>query len=385
MEFAWPPEALRFASEVSDFLDQELPDWWSITSNTLTAGQRHFEFCRGFAEKLANRGYLMPNWPREYGGREVSSWELYKLSEVFHTRGEPRGQHYMSANWVGPAIMRYGTAEQKSFFLPQMASGLIQFCQGFSEPGAGSDLAAIRTRATRDGDQYAINGQKIWTSYAATADYCVLLARTDPASQRRDGISMLLVPTNLPGITIRPIPNLLGIEGGEHGFCEIFFDDVRIDISARLGAENGGWAAAMDALAFERVGQPRFARALRLLDLTAEQCAQRGELEDPIVAEKLGLAIAACQAARVLNYRVVDSRARAEPPGPEGNVARMASVQADQLAADMVFALSPDALDDDSMADEAMRSAMPAGHAAGSIEVNLNIIAERLLGLPRAS
>lgn len=385
MEFDWPKDALELERELSRFLDESLPSWWDVTSNTLTAGKRHFDFCRSFAPELAKHGYLMPHWPHQYGGREASSWELYKLTEVLFIRGEPRGQHYMSANWVGPAIMRYGNQEQKDFFLPRIAGGLIQFCQGFSEPQAGSDLAALRTSATREDDYYVVNGQKVWTSYAATADYCFLVVRTESGSTRHRGISVLLMPTNLAGLTIRPIPNMLGIHGGEHGFCEMFFDDVRVPASALLGPENEGWKVALDALAFERIGQPRFARALHLLDQVADRRASDSTPMSAAELERLGRAVSACQAARVLNYRVVDARARSEPPGPEGNVARLASVQADQLAADVIFDLSPDALQDDSMADEALRSAMPAGHAAGSIEVHLKIVAERMLGLPKGA
>ncbi|TAK53907.1 MAG: acyl-CoA dehydrogenase [Gammaproteobacteria bacterium] len=378
MEFDWPEEALAFRKEVSAFLDHELPAWWDIGVNTLTAeaGSPHHEFCREFCAKLAQHGYLTPHWPAEYGGREAGAWELFALTEVLSACGDPRGQQYMNVNWIGPAIMRYGTPEQKRHFLPKMSRGEIQFCQGFSEPDAGSDLAALRTTAIRDNDEYVVNGQKVWTSYALTADFCFLLVRTSPGSRGPTGISVLLVPMNLPGLIARPIPNIM-----DHGFCELFFDELRVPVSSRLGPEDDGWAVAMDALTFERIGMARFARALRLLDELIGRLRRSGEMSRPGTAERIGRAIAACHAARAVAYRVIDARARSLPPGPEGNVARLASNWAEQFAVDAIFELSRDAVETGSLADGALRSALPSGHATGSVEVNLGIIAKRLLGL----
>jgi alkylation response protein AidB-like acyl-CoA dehydrogenase len=378
MEFDWPEEALAFRKEIVAFLERELPPWWDISVNTLTAaaGAPHHEFCREFSAKLASHGFLTPHWPTEYGGRDAGAWELFALSEVLSEYGDPRGQQYMNVNWIGPAIMRYGTPEQKVYFLQRMSRGDLQFCQGFSEPDAGSDLAALRTTAIRDGDDYVVNGQKVWTSYALTADYCFLVVRTDPASRGPAGMAALLVPMNLPGLTVRPIPNLM-----DHGFCELFFDDFRAPISSRLGPENEGWKVAMDALTFERIGMARFARALRLLDELIRRLKRSGKSTGPAAAERIGRAIAACHAARAVAYRVIDARARSLPPGPEGNLARLASNWAEQFAVDVIFDLSPDALEAGSLADEALKSALPSGHATGSVEVNLGLIAKRALGL----
>ncbi|MBS0613771.1 MAG: acyl-CoA dehydrogenase family protein [Proteobacteria bacterium] len=378
MDFEWPERALAIRKEICDFLDRELPPWWDINVNTLTAeaGAAHHDFCRDFSIKLAKHGYLTPHWPREYGGRDAGAWELFALSEVLSAYGDPRGQQYMNVNWIGPAIMRYGTTEQKEYFLGRMSRGELQFCQGFSEPGAGSDLAALRTSAIRDGDTYVVNGQKVWTSYAVTADYCFLLVRTDPHSRGPAGLSTLLVPMGTPGLTVRPISNLM-----DHGFCELFFDDCRVPIASRLGAENQGWKVAMDALSFERIGMARYARALKLLDEMIKRLRTSGELDNPVTAERVGQAIAACHAARALAYRVIDARARSLPPGPEGNVARLASIWAEQIAVDAIFDLTHDAVEAGSLGDQALKSALPSGHATGSIEVNLGIIAKHGLGL----
>ena len=174
--------------------------------------------------------------------------------------GEPRGGQYMNVNWIGPTLIRYGSEAQQARYLPPIAEGRALWCQGFSEPGSGSDLASLRTRAVRDGDDYVVNGQKIWTSYAGLADTCFLLART--SDDRKAGISILLVPMDTPGITVRQIPSLIG-EGDIH---EVFFDDLRVPPSARLGEEGQAWEIVAYSLRNERLGIPRYAFARAALD-----------------------------------------------------------------------------------------------------------------------
>jgi alkylation response protein AidB-like acyl-CoA dehydrogenase len=380
MEFGWDADTVAFREEIASFLDAELPDWWKPTNHTILSGERHHTFCREFAPRLAARGYHVPHWPSEYGGRDASPWQVAVIAEEMWRRGEPRGQQYYGANWIGPAIIRYGSDEQKRYFLPRVAAGEIRWCQGFSEPDAGSDLAALRTAAVRDGDEYVVNGSKIWTSYAQAAEWCILVVRTDPAAERHSGISVLLVPMDSPGLEVREIKGCVG----EHAFCELFLTDVRVPVHNRLGPENDGWAVTLDALAFERVGAPRYERARYVLQCAVEQLRARKGFDDPIIASRLGEAVASIEAARLLNYRIVDQKARALPPTAEGNVARLASVRAEQLAMDVLFdALGDESLVDGSLADQGMRSAMPAGLAAGSSEVNLNIIARQFLGLPK--
>jgi alkylation response protein AidB-like acyl-CoA dehydrogenase len=205
--------------------------------------------------------------------------------------------------------MSYGTPEQKTFHLPKISSGNVFWCQGFSEPEAGSDLVSLRTLALRDGDGYVINGSKIWTSYVNYADYCFLIARTDPASKRHQGISVLLVPMDTPGVEVREIPSVVG----DRYFFEVFFSDARVPVSCRLGPENEGWEVVQYALAFERVGAARYARAADILDELAELARARGMLEDPTILEKLGEARAICEASRMLTYRVIDLRRRRTP------------------------------------------------------------------------
>jgi alkylation response protein AidB-like acyl-CoA dehydrogenase len=303
---------------------------------------------------------------------------LAVLGEELWSRGEPRGPQYMNANWIGPSIMAYGTPDQKQRYLPPIAQGRVVWCQGFSEPQAGSDLAALRTAAVADGDEYVVNGSKIWTSYADIADHCYLLVRS--ANDDRKGISVLLVDMATPGIDVRPIRGIVG----EHSFCEVFFTDVRVPAANRLGDEGKGWKVVRDALSYERVGAPRWARAARLLDQAVCEALDQKRLEDLRLQDAVGRAWTACEAARVLYYRVIDERARNLPPSPNANVARVAMVEAERLVAEACMALGgTDALRYDSVANHQMRKSMAAGVAAGTYEIQLNLVARELLKLPR--
>jgi alkylation response protein AidB-like acyl-CoA dehydrogenase len=299
---------------------------------------RSFEF----AAKLAERGWLTPHWPSEYDGSEATAWEHIILGEEMWSRGEPRGPQYMNVNWIGPAIMMSGTAEQKDYHLKRISAGDVIWCQGFSEPDAGSDLAALSTAAIRDGDEYVVNGQKVWTSYANSAEFCFLLVH-------------------------------------------LYFTDMRVPASCLLGPENEGWSVVRRALSYERVGSPRYARAAFMLDEIARWAQARGKLGDPAVAERLALARARCEAARLLAYCVIDDRNKQRPPGPNAYVARVAMVQADRAVGELgMDILGGEGLAAGSLADEQFRSALPAGVAAGTLEVQLNLVSRAVLGLPRS-
>jgi alkylation response protein AidB-like acyl-CoA dehydrogenase len=261
-----------------------------------------------------------------------------------------------------------------------ISKGKVLWSQGFSEPEAGSDLVALRTLALRDGDDYVVNGSKIWTSYVNHAEYCFLLVRTDPNSKRHRGISVLLCPTDLPGIEIREIPSVVG----ERYFHEVFFDDVRVPVANRLGPENEGWEVVAHALQYERVGAARYARAALTLDELARRAAELGLLEDSSILERFGAARATCEAARMLVYRVIDLRNQGSPPTADTNVARVAGTMAEQAVSELALEIfGPDALEYGSFADSHFRLAMTAGVAVGTTEINLNLVASRFLGLPR--
>jgi alkylation response protein AidB-like acyl-CoA dehydrogenase len=285
----------------------------------------------------------------------------------------------MNVNFIGATLMRFGTPAQQERYLPPMAAGRSIWCQGFSEPSAGSDLAALATRAAARGGEYVINGSKVWTSYAGFAQQCFLLART--GGPGKGGIAIFLVPMDTPGITVRPIPSLIG-HGDIH---EVFFDDVVVPATARLGEEGQAWAIIGYALSLERVGLARYAFSRRALDRMVAQLRDDGRFDDAIVRARAGQALAACEAARLLVYRVVDQRARGLPPGAESNLARVAMVAADHAVANFGLDFLGDAFCGDAqpLLLAHHERAIAAGIAAGAAEIQLNLVAHDHLHLPR--
>jgi alkylation response protein AidB-like acyl-CoA dehydrogenase len=375
MEFGWSEEQEAFRQKVRQFLKDNLPaDWEQSVDGPGSHHQSAFSVT--FCGALAKAGLLVPHWPQEWGGRDADPWSLFILSEEMWMAGEPRGGQYMNVNWIGPTLMRYGTDDQKQRYIPPMARGEMLWCQGFSEPEAGSDLASLRTRADRDGEDYVINGQKIWTSYAGLAQTCFLLART---GKGRHDLSILLLPMDTPGITVRSIPSLIG-EGDIH---EVFFDNVRLPVSARLGDEGQAWEISRYSLSLERVGIPRFALAGRMLD----RAVARLKAESRFHGETVALAArakAACEAARLCSYQIIDQRAQGLPTGPESAAARIATVQAERLSGEFAVEHVPEMLSGaDPMLLAHHQRAIVAGVAAGAAEIQLNLIASTMLNLPK--
>jgi alkylation response protein AidB-like acyl-CoA dehydrogenase len=379
VEFAWTPEQTRLRAELAEFLSATLPADWPIISREGPGSAAQAEYSRAFCPLLARRGLLVPHWPREHGGRNASPWEQFIIGEELWIAGEPRGPQYMNVNWIGPTLMRYGSPAQQQQHLPPIARGEVIWCQGFSEPNAGSDLAALRTRADRAGLDYIINGSKIWTSYARQADHCFLLARTGP--ERKAGIAIFLVPMRSTGITVREIPSLLG-EGDIH---EVFFEDVRVSAECRLGEEGQGWDIIMFALQNERVGIPRYALARHTLDEAVAVVRRRGDYTDAAAA-RAGFALAACEAARLLVYRVVAERSGHRAPPGLGAVARWAVVSAERAVSEFVTEFLADGLIEGEGPPLFLRHHMRAiagGVASGAAEIQLDLIARVFLELPR--
>jgi alkylation response protein AidB-like acyl-CoA dehydrogenase len=380
LEFDWSSEDARHRDEVRVFLDEILPDDWEEIAKHGPGSDGQAAFSKTFCAAMAERGWLTQHWPAEYGGRDASPWRHSIVGEEMWAIGEPRGSQYMNVNWIGPAIMRFGTEPQKALHLPRISAGDVLWCQGFSEPEAGSDLAALRTLALRDGDDYVINGSKIWTSYVENAEFIFLLVRTDPDSSRQRGVSVLLCPVDTPGVEVREIPSVVGARY----FHEVFFSEARVPVAGRLGGEGEGWDVVHYALQYERVGAARYARAARTLDRLAEIARVRGRLEDRLIVERLAEARAVCEAARVLTYKVIDVRAKGGAPTADTQIARVAGTRADARVADLALEiLGAEALEYGSYADANFRLAMTAGVAVGATEVQLNLIASRFLGLPR--
>jgi alkylation response protein AidB-like acyl-CoA dehydrogenase len=375
MHFAWDAEQQTFRATVRAFLAAHLPKDWELLAHG-PASQAQSAFSREFCGQLAEAGLLVPHWPKRWGGRDAGAWTSFILAEEMWEAGEPRGGQYMNVNWIGPTLMRFGTEEQQARYIPPMARGETIWCQGFSEPEAGSDLASLRTRAEKHGSSYRINGQKIWTSYAQHAETCFLLARTAPG---RDGISVFLVPMDTPGIIVREIPSLIG-EGDIH---EVFWDNVEVPPSALLGAEGQAWDIARTSLSLERVGIPRFALATKMLHRAVSMLEQAGRFGYGAI-EQAARARAACEAARFYSYSIVDQRQHGIPTGPEASAARFATVMAERAVHEFVVEHVPEALS----GGEAMllahhQRAIVAGIASGAAEIQLNMIATDLLKLPR--
>ncbi len=376
MDFNWDVEQQTFRSAVRGFLAANLPsDWESLAHGPGSALQSTFS--KRFCGELAKAGLLVPHWPKRWGGRDADPWTAFILAEEMWQAGEPRGGQYMNVNWIGPTLMRFGSEQQQARYIPPMARGETIWCQGFSEPEAGSDLASLRTRAAKHETGYRINGQKIWTSYAGHADTCFLLARTAPG---RDGISIFLVPMDAPGITVRQIPSLIG-EGDIH---EVFFDDVEVPSGALLGTEGQAWEISRTALSLERVGIPRFALAAKTLNRAVAALSQSGRFGHGAI-EQAARARAACEAARLYSYSIVDQRVHGIPTGPEASAARYATVMAERLVGEFVVEHVPEALScaGDPMLKVHHQRAVVAGIASGAAEIQLNLIATELLRLPR--
>ena len=375
MDFAWSEEQAAFRATVREFLADNLEaDWETLAHGPASEAQT--KFSRVFCAKLSKAGLLVPHWPARWGGRDADPWASFILAEEMWAVGEPRGGQYMNVNWIGPTLMKFGSEEQQQRYIPPMARGETLWCQGFSEPEAGSDLASLRTRAEKQTSGYRINGQKIWTSYAGAADTCFLLART---SEGKNGISIFLVPMDTPGIVVRNIPSIIG-DGDLH---EVFFYDVEVPETAVLGGEGEGWTIIRTALSLERVGIPRFALAFRMLDRVVASLKQADRFGSAASVEA-ARARAACEVARLHSYRIVDQRRHGTPPGPEGSAARFATVTCERLVAEFVVEHQPDALaGGDPMLLAHHHRAIVAGIASGAAEIQLNLVATELLGLPR--
>jgi alkylation response protein AidB-like acyl-CoA dehydrogenase len=375
MDFTWDGAQRSFRAQVRAFLAAHLPkDWESMAHGPASESQAAFS--KQFCGALAQAGLLVPHWPKQWGGRDADPWTAFILAEEMWEAGEPRGGQYMNVNWIGPTLMRFGSPEQQQRYIPPIARGETIWCQGFSEPEAGSDLASLRTRAEKDGTSYRINGQKIWTSYAGHADTCFLLART---SQGKDGMSVFLLPMKTPGITVRQIPSIIG-EGDIH---EVFFDNVEVPSEAMLGREGQAWEIAKYSLSLERVGIPRFALATRMLHRAVDRLKKAGRFGHGAV-EQAAKARAACEAARFYSYGIIDQRRHGMQIGAEASLARFSTVMCERLVGEFVVEHVPEALaGGDQLLLAHHQRAIVAGVASGAAEIQLNIIATEFLKLPR--
>ena len=261
MDFSYPPAAEAFRAEFRGWLDEHLTDRYRSASLGAGLDPRGDDLDRlhEWNRELADARYAAIAWPEEYGGRGAGVMEQVVFAEEMHRSGAPGTLNPLGLSNIAPAIITHGTEDQKRTLLPRMLRGDDIWCQGFSEPDSGSDLASLKTSAVRDGDVYVVNGQKTWNTLGGIANWCELLVRTDPAVPKHRGISCLLVDMSLPGVEVRPLVTITG----DPEFNEIFFTDVRVPASCLLGPENEGWRVAMTTLAFERGGVANLHLAVR--------------------------------------------------------------------------------------------------------------------------
>ena len=284
MDLTYPPEAERFRNEIRAWLEDNLPEGWFEPGFELTGAERtHFN--DEWVRKLYDGGWICASWPAEYGGKGLSTMENVVLAEEFARARAPIRADFFGDTLVGPTILQWGTEEQKQQFLPQILTGEIRWCQGFSEPNSGSDLASLKTSAVLDGEEWLINGQKVWTTQAQYANYCFLLARTDPAASKHKGISYLLVPMKQAGIEVRPITQ----PDGTAEFNEVFFDDARCPKENIVGGVNNGWVVANTTLAHERgmSATTSFRRFADELDTMVAAAQANGTIAHPSIRQRL--------------------------------------------------------------------------------------------------
>jgi alkylation response protein AidB-like acyl-CoA dehydrogenase len=284
MDLTYPPEAEEFRTEIRAWLEENLPQGWFDEGFEMTPEEKQ-RFNEEWPAKLYGGGWICASWPKEYGGKGLSTMENVVLAEEFARAKAPLRADFFGDTLVGPTILQHGTEEQKKFFLPKIMKGEMAWCQGFSEPDSGSDLASLKTSAVLDGDEWVINGQKVWTTQAQFADYCFLLARTDPTAPKHKGISYLLVPMKQDGIEVRGIVQ----PDGTAEFNEVFFTDARCPKDNVVGGLNDGWKVANSTLSHERgmsatTGYRRFQQEYELMVETAKA---NGRIDDPIVRQGL--------------------------------------------------------------------------------------------------
>jgi alkylation response protein AidB-like acyl-CoA dehydrogenase len=333
MDFDMGEKATQLRSALRGLIKTHVPDDFL---GAFTDDPADLEVAQRFCRTLAEQGLLCMSWPKEFGGRDASVWEQTVVREEMWAHHEPRGAQYMGVNWVGPIIMRHGTEEQRRQHLPPIAHGEVIWCQGFSEPEAGSDLASLRTTARRAGDGWRVSGQKIWTSYATMAQWCFLLARTSKEEKKQQGLTIFLVPMNDPAIQVRPIRAMLG----PHHLNEVFFDDLKVTDADVLGPVGGGWSIVQDVMSFERVGIARYARCERLLVAAPSVLGDRWEDVPAELRGRWTRMLAHCRRARLLAYRVVSLQASGRIQPADAAAYRIAVTKLDQDSAEVLMEIA---------------------------------------------
>ncbi|MBW8814216.1 MAG: acyl-CoA dehydrogenase family protein [Caulobacterales bacterium] len=382
MDLDWSPEQQAFREALRAWLAANVPT--ERRPHDLAAAAA---FDRAWQRQLFEGGWAGLNWPVEYGGRGLSILQqVIWYEEYVRAGGPPMGLRFVAQNHAGPTLIALGTEAQKAAHLQPILTGQHLWCQGFSEPNAGSDLASLRTRAEVDGDHLVVTGQKIWTTGADQADFQELLVRSEPGSERHKGLAWVICPMDAPGIEIRPIRKMTG----RAEFCAVFYDEVRIPLANVVGRLHEGWATAMATLGFERgtsfIGEMAEI-AMRLEDLIAEARASGADRDDEL-RRKLADRRAEVAALRALNYANLSRYARGERPGAEGSITKLFTNEVARSVQELALELAGGvALDGDlaeNEAAEAWLNGMVLTIGGGTPEIQREIIADRVLELPRS-
>jgi alkylation response protein AidB-like acyl-CoA dehydrogenase len=379
------PMDLTFSDSELAFRD-ELRAWFDANEPGLEPSgdeDAHYHWRRAFQRRLADDGWAAVHWPVEYGGRGATLTESAIFFEELGRAGAPLPANVLGLLLAGPTLMAWGTPEQQERHLAPILTAEEIWCQGFSEPDAGSDLAAVKTRAVRDGSDWVVTGQKVWTSGAQYSKWCMLVARTDLEAAKHKGLTYFLMDMEQDGVQVRPLRQITG----ESEFNELFIDGARIPDANVLGGEGNGWKVALTTLMNERAGLAFFlqVRMRQLLDRLFAEAAASGRLEDPVIADRLGELHLKAEVLRLTAYRGLTAIEKYGQPGPEGSLTKwmwsQTNQQLTQFAADL---LGPVAVQAGTRWSYELLRARGNSIEGGTTEVLKNIVAERVLGLPKA-
>jgi len=392
MDLNLTPNEKQFRDDFRAWLNTNVPPEWTGGGSTSSEdNDAYIEYLHDWQRKLYDGGWAGISWPKEYGGRGATLMEQSIFQAELARANAPQLIGTIGLSLVGPTIIAMGTGEQKTRYLPKILSGEEIWCQGFSEPNAGSDLAALGTKAARDGEDFIINGQKIWTSFAQMADWCLLLVRTDAEAPRHKGITCLLADMHSEGVSVRPLRQM----SGDSGFNEVFFSNMRVPSTQVLGEVNKGWTTAITALMNERANlgagiQVIFKRNLEALIARSRNLERNGRpaSQDPLIRQKLAQAYLELEILRLNTNRALTSLSKTGIPGPEGSTQKLywseMNQRTQQTAQEILGPYGQLKEFDNGMWEYAYLRSRGNTIEAGTSEIQRNIIAERVLGLPKS-
>jgi alkylation response protein AidB-like acyl-CoA dehydrogenase len=380
LDYSEPARVTVLRAQLRDLVRDHVPEGFL---GAFTDDPADFAVAERFSRELASRHMLTMAWPPEFGGAGADVWEQTAVREEMWAAHEPRGAQYMGLNWVGPIIMRHGTPEQRAKYLSEIAAGEVVWCQGFSEPEAGSDLPALRTKATKVDGGWTISGQKVWTSYAGMAQRCFLLARVNEPAARKDGITVFLLDMASPGIEVRAIKAMIG----PHHLNEVYLTDVFVPDDAVLGEVGRGWDLVLEVVRFERIGIARYARSEKLLRAAPAALGAAWDELPQSLHERWMLALIHARQSRLLAYRVLERAGNDAPDLADGAAYRIAVTTVDQESGEVLMELvgnigigtADGELEFARAVEDHWRYSQAATVASGTLEINKQSLAREVV------